>query len=294
MVSCCPALPSLSPPFLVCFVSLPKRLTVSVVLVLRLYTLQTIGSKVIGNLRVTQTANPIEMTLPVLIGPNRCELIYNHDKQPLLELSLRVCSPVKELLSMLSQLAPPAHTQASKLQRTAAKGPHIGAKRKDQDVPQQGQPPAKQISLPQGSSSSDWQPPYNRWEQSLQPDWEPYPVTAGDWQGEWAHSNPQVEEQAQLLWALSDQSVSRSRKSPPIQPKPSVPVKKKTDREVRFALSPDKDKGRPCPPTVDKTVESPPRKEKREDTVGKPQEESSDEHFPPPRPGAHPKKCPVQ
>ena len=144
----------------------------------------------------------------------------------------------------------------------------IGAKRKDQDVPQQGQPPAKQISLPQGSSSSDWQPPYNPWEQSLQPDWEPYPVTAGDWQGEWAHSNPQVEEQAQLLWALSDQSVSRSRKCPLIQPKPSVPVKKKTDREVRFALSPDKDKGRPCPPTVDKTVESPPRKEKREETAG--------------------------
>ena len=33
------------------------------------------------------------------------------------------------------------------------------AKRKDQGVPQLGQPPAKQIYLPQGSSSSDWQPP---------------------------------------------------------------------------------------------------------------------------------------
>ena len=46
------------PLFFVCFVSLPKRLTVSVVLVLRLYTLQTIGSKVTGNLRVTQSLFP--------------------------------------------------------------------------------------------------------------------------------------------------------------------------------------------------------------------------------------------
>ena len=143
------------------------------------------------------------MTLPVLIGPNRCELIYNHEKQPLLELPLRVCFPVRELLSMLSQLAPPAHMQASNLQRTVAKGPPSGAKRKDQGVPQHRQPPAKQIYLPQGSSSSDWQPPYHPCEQSLQTDWEPYPVTPGDWQGEWAHSSPQVEEQAQLLSRLS-------------------------------------------------------------------------------------------
>ena len=78
------------------------------------------------------------MTLPVLIGPNRCELIYNHEKQPLLELSLRVCFPVRELLSMLSQLAPPAHMQASNLQRTVAKGPPSGAERKDQGVPSTG------------------------------------------------------------------------------------------------------------------------------------------------------------
>ena len=51
------------------------------------------------------------MTLPVLIGPNRCELIYNHEKQPLLELSLRVCFPVRELLSMLS------HINASQLEK---------------------------------------------------------------------------------------------------------------------------------------------------------------------------------
>lgn len=30
------------------------------------------------------------MALPVLVGPNRCALVYNQDKQPLIELSLRV------------------------------------------------------------------------------------------------------------------------------------------------------------------------------------------------------------
>ena len=85
------------------------------------------------------------MTLPVSIGPNRCELIYNHDKQPLLELSLRVCLPVKELLSMLSQLAPPVNKQTSKPQRSVAKAPPSDDKRKDPNTPAKG------------SSSSDWQ-----------------------------------------------------------------------------------------------------------------------------------------
>ena len=132
------------------------------------------------------------MTLPVFIGPNRCELIYNHEKQPLLELSLRVCLPVKELLSTLSQLAPPGKTPASKLQRPAAKAPTGDTKRKDLGVPSKGQSPARQSYLPQGSSSSDWRPPSNPWEQQLQPYWEPYPVVNGEWQGEWASSNPHV------------------------------------------------------------------------------------------------------
>ena len=238
--------------------------------------------------------HPSDMALPVLIGPNRCELIYNHDKQPLLELSLRVSFPVRELLNVLSQLAPPASVQASKTQRPAAKGPPSGAVRKDQGVSQIGKPPAKQASLPQGSCSSDWQPPYNPWEQGLQPAWEPYPVPSGEWQGEWAPSNPQVEEQAQLLWALSDHAVPRYRKMPSTQPKPPAPVKKRTDREVRFASPPDEDKGLPCPPTMAKSVAAPPKVERREEIVRRPQEESSDEHHPPPRPGARPEKCPVQ
>ena len=75
------------------------------------------------------------MTLPVSIGPNRCELVYNYEKQPLLKFSLRVCLPVRELLSVLSQLPPPLNHQPSKMQRPA-KGPPDGAKRKASNAPQ--------------------------------------------------------------------------------------------------------------------------------------------------------------
>ena len=47
------------------------------------------------------------MALPVLAGPFRCELIYNHEKQPLIELSIRVSIPSVDLLRALSQVAPP-------------------------------------------------------------------------------------------------------------------------------------------------------------------------------------------
>ena len=137
----------------------------------------------------------LDMALPVLIGPNRCELIYNHDKQPLLELSLRVSLPVIELLNMLSQLAPPAKGQAVKPQRPPTKGPTSGAV--------------------QGRCASDWQPSYSQWEQDFRQTWEPCPVAPRDGQGEWTTSDSQLEEQAQLLWALSDQAVPRYRKVPP-------------------------------------------------------------------------------
>ena len=48
------------------------------------------------------------MALPVLCGPNRCALVYSQDRQPLIELSLRVNLPVVELLRALSQVAPRA------------------------------------------------------------------------------------------------------------------------------------------------------------------------------------------
>ena len=46
------------------------------------------------------------MALPVRFGPNRCALVCNQDRQPLIELSLRVNLPVMELLHALSQVAP--------------------------------------------------------------------------------------------------------------------------------------------------------------------------------------------
>ena len=156
------------------------------------------------------------MALPVLIGPNRCELIYDHDnKQPLLELSLRVSLPVVELLHMLSQLAPPAQVQAGKPQRPPTKGPSNGAGRRDPVSSKAGKTTVCQANLPQGSCSSDWQPSCSQWEQDFRQTWEPCPVPSGDWQGEWPTSDSQFEEQAQLLWALSDQAVPRYRKAPP-------------------------------------------------------------------------------
>ena len=52
-----------------------------------------------------------------------------------------------------------------------------------------------------------------------------------------------MEEQAQLLWALSDRAVPRYRKPPPEQPEQptpaEAPTKVRTEKEVRFTLSPD-------------------------------------------------------
>ena len=98
------------------------------------------------------------MALPVLIGPNRCELIYDHDKQPLRDLSLRVSLPVVELLHMLSQLAPPAQAQAVKPQRSPTKGPSSCAGHKDPVSSKAGKTTMSQVSLPQGSCSSNWHP----------------------------------------------------------------------------------------------------------------------------------------
>ena len=65
------------------------------------------------------------MALPVLTGPYRCELIYNHEKQPLIELSLRVSLPLVELLQTLSQLAPPVGAKESKVQRPPLSPPLV-------------------------------------------------------------------------------------------------------------------------------------------------------------------------
>lgn len=69
------------------------------------------------------------MALPVLAGPYRCELVYNHEKQPLIELSLRVSLPLVELLQILSQLAPPVGAKETKAQRSPTKTSTVDTQR---------------------------------------------------------------------------------------------------------------------------------------------------------------------
>lgn len=168
------------------------------------------------------------MALPVLIGPNRCELIYNHDKQPLLELSLRVSLPVKELLHMLSQHAPPAKAPESKVQRSSTQGPSRVFEHKTQGARFQAKPQTGLTPLPQGSCSSDWQPsptPQDPWGHHYQATWEPYPAHTEEWPGDWAPSSPQVEEQISQTYAhpppnplpLSKGAWSEKNRSPPPQ-----------------------------------------------------------------------------
>ena len=164
--------------------------------------------------------------LPVSIGPNRCELISNHDKQPLLELSLRICLPIKELLSTLSQVAPPANKQTNRPLRLVAKTSPTEEKRRDLDTPAQGQQPAR---------ASNWQPSYHPWEQSLQPQWEKYPVTSAAWH---------------------------------LLPNPNRLLQLQSDQNKRFDSC--------CARKATKVPAT------------------TEEHRPPPRPRAHPKKCPVQ
>ena len=63
------------------------------------------------------------MALPVLAGPFRCALIYNHEKQPLIELSIRVSLSLVDLLRASSQVAPPVGVEKPKVQRPPAKTP---------------------------------------------------------------------------------------------------------------------------------------------------------------------------
>ena len=117
---------------------------------------------------------------------------------------------------------------------------------------------------PAAPSSSNWQPSYHTWEQNPQPQWEAYPATAMAWQEEWAPSNSQVDEQAQLLWALSDRSVPRYRKPPPAQPKSpksTAITPKRAEREVRFALSSEERASPHSSATMAKTAVPLPRKE---------------------------------
>ena len=125
------------------------------------------------------------------------------------------------------------------------------------------------------SCSSDWQPFCGQREQDF-----PCPVAPRDWQGEWTASGSQFEEQAQLLWALSDQAVPRYRKVPPSQPKASVPVKKRPDKEVKLSAPPEQDKGPLLSPAKAKPAPAQPQELRSEGKEGRHQDDSADEHYP--------------
>ena len=221
------------------------------------------------------------MALPVLAGPFRCALIYNHEKQPLIELSLRVSLPLVDLLRALSQVAPPVGVKEPKAQLPPAKAPGGDTQR---GYPSGSPTPSgnwRGYPLPQ-----TWHHSYGQQAGDSRQSWEPCP-TAPITPNTGPHtstlsttSDAQVDEQVQLLWALSDQ------KEDP--PRGSAPVKKQQRREVRLRDQADREPVAAAPP--------------REAKPGLPREEGDQDWCqghsdfrPPERPGAHPKKdCPVQ
>ena len=179
-------------------------------------------------------SNPAGMSLPVSIGPNRCELIYNHDKQPLLELSLRICLPIKE--------------------RWRAR-----------------------VFCPRAAA----------------------PLTGNHHitRGNRACSHSGRSTQSPQLRGMQNEPVSRYRKPPPPQSKPLATASKRPEQEVRFVM-PQEGNNSPQRPqssaAMAKTAAPTVHKDTKEETASEPREAAAEEHRPPPRPRAHPKKCPVQ
>ena len=210
------------------------------------------------------------MALPVLAGPFRCALLYNHEKQPLIELSIRVSLPLVDLLRALSQVAPPVGVKEPKAQRPPAKAPGGDTQR---GYPSGSPTPSGNWRGYQqaGDSRHSWEPCPTA---PITPNTGPHTSTLS------TTSDAQVDEQVQLLWALSD------RKEDP--PRGSAPVKKQQRREVRLRGQADREPVAAAPPAEAKP--GLPREEGDEDWC-----QGDSDFGPPERPGAHPKKnCPVQ
>ena len=221
------------------------------------------------------------MALPVLAGPFRCALIYNHEKQPLIELSIRVSLPLVDLLRALSQVAPPIGVKEPKAQRPPAKAPGGDTQR---EYPSGSPTPSgnwRGYPLP-----PTWHHSYGQQAGDSRHSWEPCPTapitpnTGPRTSTLSTTSDAQVDEQVQLLWALSD------RKEDP--PRGSAPVKKQQRREVRLRGQADREPVAAAPPAEAKP--GLPREEGDQDWC-----QGHPDFRPPERPGAHPKKnCPVQ
>lgn len=145
--------------------------------------------------------------------------------------------------------------------------------------------------LPQERMAPSWH--YSQGQQvgGSQHSWEPCPAAQPKWPAIRTASDAQMEEQAQLLWVLSDQGAPRSRTEGSGPPKGSVPTKKRQDREVRFSAQADRPAVAPTSPARAKPGPTQ-RDEQRSNGEG-----GCQEGFRPPAPTVCPSQkvsCPVR
>lgn len=120
--------------------------------------------------------------------------------------------------------------------------------------------------------------------------WEPCPpAPSAGWDHQQA-SLAQRGEQTQLLWALTDKTGPPHQRAEAKAPQPCAHTLRKP---VKATSSPPRPKHHPKGPAVvskANATQSKPQPQATRRTNG----EDSEEFDPPARPGAHPKKCPVQ
>ena len=220
------------------------------------------------------------MALPVLCGPNRCALVYSQDRQPLIELSLRVNLPVVELLRALSQVAP----------RTAEPAPPRSSLAHQRGNPSsdsgQKEATAQRREKLVSSSWDDWYP-NSEWQQApvefnggARHSWETCPPAPFR---EW--DTPQVsaeqqEEQKQLLWALTNKTSQH--KTDVTAPQPCAPTQRK---QATTTSSPPRPRHHPKGPAAVSKAQAAQSKRPPPTASGE-KAEDNEEFDPPARPGA--------
>ena len=228
------------------------------------------------------------MALPVLCGPNRCALVYSQDRQPLIELSLRVNLPVVELLRALSQVAPrtaePAPPRSSLAQPRG--NANYGSGPQDATVRKQERPSPS--AWAEWYPNSDWQPAPEQHSSRARHSWETCPPAPSTKWDQPQISAEQQEEQKQLLWVLTDKTSQH--RTDVTAPQSGAHTQRK---QASTTCSPPRPRHRPkCPAAVSKAPAA--QSKQPPQTASGEKAEDNAEHDPPARPGAHPKKCPVQ
>ena len=254
-----------------------------------LLTLQASGSfstQNFGSNRDGPLNRSNHMALPVLCGPNRCALVYSQDRQPLIELSLRVNLPVVELLQALSQVAP----------RAAESAPPRSSLAQQRGNPYYGSATVRKQERPSPSAwaewypNSEWQPAPEQPNSSARHSWEPCPPAPSKGWDQPQVSVAQREEQMQLLWAITDKTGPPHQRTDIAAPQPCAHTQRK---QAKATSSPPRPKSYPKGPAVVSKANAAPSKRPPQTARGE-RADDSEEFDPPARPGAHPKKCPVQ